>query len=294
MSIVALYVIILPFFVCVPLILGIYTYRDAKSRGMNALLWAFLAALAPTFLVLILYLLVRGNYSNLRCARCGQRVEASFTVCPQCGVKLRALCGGCGAPAEAGWKVCPRCARPLDWESQQATPPVRPRDKGLGKILLVVILVPVLFLILLAVGFSVRGSVGAVHTVCYEEAEMILLAHEEGIDLRAFRDKAREEEDALYALSSQTPAGEDVARFSYVVYLPHTAIETVASGHSVGLLGTKILAECSATEDEKGVFLAVTAIQEKEPKLQIRRDGEKLPVHIIQSPESLEAFVILE
>ena len=79
-----------------------------------------------------------------------------------------------------------------------------------------------------------------------------------------------------------------------MVYLPHTAIETVASGHSVGLLGTKILAEYSATEDEKGVFLAVTAIQEKEPKLQIRRDGEKLPVHIIQSPESLEAFVILE
>lgn len=121
MSIVALNAIIIPFFICVPLILGIYVYRDAKSRGMNPLLWAFIAALAPSLLGLIIYLLVRGGYSNWKCPRCGGAVDETFLVCPQCGGKLKASCPNCGGAIEAGWKVCPRCAQPLGLEAQDFT-----------------------------------------------------------------------------------------------------------------------------------------------------------------------------
>ena len=55
---------------CLPVLIGVYVYRDAKSRGMNAVLWTLIALLAPTLIGLLIYLLVRGSYSNLRCALC--------------------------------------------------------------------------------------------------------------------------------------------------------------------------------------------------------------------------------
>ena len=53
-----------------PLLIGVYVYRDAKRRGMNAALWTLIAILAPSLIGFIIYLLVRGNYSNLKCPRC--------------------------------------------------------------------------------------------------------------------------------------------------------------------------------------------------------------------------------
>ena len=50
-----------------PLLIGVYVYRDAKRRGMNAALWTLIAILAPSLIGFIIYLLVRGNYSTLRC-----------------------------------------------------------------------------------------------------------------------------------------------------------------------------------------------------------------------------------
>ena len=54
------------------------------------------AALCPNFLGLIAYLLVRGNYTNWKCPRCGGPVRESYTACPQCGAKLKASCHNCG------------------------------------------------------------------------------------------------------------------------------------------------------------------------------------------------------
>jgi predicted RNA-binding Zn-ribbon protein involved in translation (DUF1610 family) len=99
MSIVASWLVIVPFFILVPLLLGVFVYRDAKDRGMNhPLLWALAAALCPSFLGLIVYLLVRGNYTNWKCPRCGGPVQESYTACPQCGAKLKqkGTCPHCG------------------------------------------------------------------------------------------------------------------------------------------------------------------------------------------------------
>ena len=78
MSIVAVTLLLIPLFLVIPILLGVYTYRDAKRRGMNAPLWALVAALAPTFLGFLIYLLVRGSYSDWKCPRCGGAVEETY------------------------------------------------------------------------------------------------------------------------------------------------------------------------------------------------------------------------
>lgn len=105
--------IVLAFMLIIPLIIFVYVYRDAKRRGMNAILWALIAAIAPTLIGLIVYLLVRGSYSDLRCPVCDTPVQEQFVVCPKCGTKLHASCSNCAAPVEPDWKVCPKCAQPL-------------------------------------------------------------------------------------------------------------------------------------------------------------------------------------
>ena len=68
----------------VPMIIGVYVYRDAKRRNMNAALWTLIAMLAPSLIGFIIYLLVRGNYSNLRCPQCGATVTEQYAACPRC------------------------------------------------------------------------------------------------------------------------------------------------------------------------------------------------------------------
>lgn len=47
----------------IPLLVGILVYRDADKRvDCNPWLWALIAALAPSFVGLIIYLVVRGDF----------------------------------------------------------------------------------------------------------------------------------------------------------------------------------------------------------------------------------------
>lgn len=50
------------FILGVPIIIGIFVYRDAKKRDTNPLLWAIVSALTPSFIGLIVYLIVRNDY----------------------------------------------------------------------------------------------------------------------------------------------------------------------------------------------------------------------------------------
>ena len=74
-----------------PLLIGVYVYRDAKRRGMNAALWTLIAILAPSLIGFIIYLLVRGNYSNLKCPRCAATVTEQYVVCPKAQAELPEL-----------------------------------------------------------------------------------------------------------------------------------------------------------------------------------------------------------
>ena len=47
----------------IPLLIGILVYRDADQRvDCNPWLWALIAALAPSFVGLIIYLVIREDY----------------------------------------------------------------------------------------------------------------------------------------------------------------------------------------------------------------------------------------
>ena len=70
--------VVLAIFVAIPVLVGVYVWRDASRRGMNAPLWTLVAALAPAFIGLIIYLLVRGSWPDLRCPACGAQAEREW------------------------------------------------------------------------------------------------------------------------------------------------------------------------------------------------------------------------
>ena len=142
----------------IPVLIGVYVFRDATSRGMNAVLWTLIAVIAPSLIGFIIYLLVRGNYSNLKCGACGANIRESFLICPACGAKLKPTCPSCGSPVEPGWKVCPRCAGPLPEVQDDIVRPVKKKDRTLWKILVAVILIPVLLIIIAFIAFSSIGA----------------------------------------------------------------------------------------------------------------------------------------
>ena len=87
--------LVISIFTFLPILVGVYVYRDAKRRNMNAPLWTIIAILAPSLIGFIIYLLVRGNYSNLKCPRCDATVTEQYVVCPKCGAKLKPSCPNC-------------------------------------------------------------------------------------------------------------------------------------------------------------------------------------------------------
>jgi len=127
---------------------------------MNVLLWTLVAVVTPVFVGLIIYLLVRGSYSDLECPVCKGDVTGEYAVCPNCGARLKKVCTVCGYPTEEGWSVCPRCAAPLGGETAEVMPPVHKKDKALWKLLLAVVLIPVLLfaILLLNVSVSYKGG----------------------------------------------------------------------------------------------------------------------------------------
>lgn len=151
-------ILILLAILAVPILLGVFVYRDAKSRGMEPLLWALIAVLAPSFIGLIIYLVVRKDHVVLDCPNCGGEVQEYFTTCPSCGQKLKAGCPTCGTALRPEWKICPQCGREIT-ETENFTPPVidkGKKNKGLVGIILAIIAVPLL--VILLVIFGIIGS----------------------------------------------------------------------------------------------------------------------------------------
>ncbi len=145
--------ILIPLIFGIPILIAVYVYRDANKRGMNAILWMLIALLAPSFLGLIIYLLVRNNYSDLTCPNCNAPVEESFLVCPNCRTKLRPTCDTCSAPVQTTWKVCPHCGSELPEYSYDVATPVRQKDKSIGKILIAILVIPVVLILLIFIAF---------------------------------------------------------------------------------------------------------------------------------------------
>lgn len=280
-------VILLALLVCgIPLLIGVYVYRDAERRGMSGLLWALVAVFVPSLIGLIIYLLVRGNYSELKCPGCHAPVKEEYTVCPRCGAKLRPSCPNCSAPVEPDWKVCPRCAQPLPEVENDVVPPVRPKDRTLGKVLLVIILIPVLLIalaifILTAVTSSnvANGGPASLGQISFDsyfekqEDSEIREAVEKWIDSFAGNT------EHAYALMYEE-AGEDGNTYYALVYIPGAGdSSSIGFGQSNGLWGTTLRLELEHTGNN-GSLYCVKSSAKRAPDLKITVDGQKIKCDI--------------
>lgn len=93
--------------------IGVFVYRDAASRGLNAWMWVTIVVFVPNLLGLIIYLIMRGNHTKA-CLNCGKPVSPEFNNCPFCGSSQRSACPGCGHGVSPEWKVCPHCKHELE------------------------------------------------------------------------------------------------------------------------------------------------------------------------------------
>ena len=233
-----------------PIIIGVYVYRNAKQRGMNAALWTLIAVITPTFIGFIIFLLVRGNYSDLRCPACATRVTEQYVVCPKCGAKLKASCSNCGDPVEHDWKVCPKCASALpEQSSNNYTPPVRNKDTALGKILLLVIIIPIVLIVLVAVLGYTRTN-GSISTM--SSGQMRASDYRDFPEVVAWLGKCDGDSSKTYALRFQSGYDEQ-KQTHYLIYLPSVnGLDNVSISNSSGLF--RLYAEVKVIERPGGSY----------------------------------------
>lgn len=206
--------------IIVPILVGVYVFRDASRRGMNAALWTLIAVLVPILVGFIIYLLVRSSYPDLKCPQCGTPVRESYVSCPQCGARLKASCPSCSAPVEPDWKVCPRCASPLSQETSNIQTPVRKKDRGLWVVLAVVILVPLavlLFALFSLTSLAPSSGGGGVTSLPTDE----YLAMTDNQEIKQWLENCGDDPATAYILRHEISAeAEDDTNMQYLIYIP--------------------------------------------------------------------------
>ena len=279
--------LVLAIAIIVPFIIGFYVYRDARQRGMNAILWALVAAVAPALIGLIVYLLVRGDYSNLRCPNCDALVKEQFVVCPKCGTKLRASCPNCATPVELDWAVCPKCTQPLTEVQMDVRNPIRAKDKSIWKVLAIVLIVPILLIavLVLSLSASFAGGSSSFREVSVEEYYEIM--NREGYASEAviagkveeWLDSIEPETNHAYALryDYSTEAGNE---YFFLVYVPEAGYQINSGmGQSSSIFGTTLTLELQRT-GISGYLFNITSSADKAPNLKIVLDGKRIPCDV--------------
>ena len=266
----------------IPVSIGVYVWRDAKRRRMNAVLWTIIAVFAPTLIGFIVYLLVRNSYSDLECPSCGTPVTKEYAVCPKCGAKLRMSCPQCAFPVEPDWKVCPHCAAPLPEDIREVTAPVRRKDKALWKILAAVIILPVAAIgILLALSVAPTGTGScSMQEVPFDEYKEIVsetVYQEVQADLSEM--VQQQSLDKAYALRYERNVNGS-SEYFYLLVIPGAGDQTHTSfGQSTGLFGTTIEINLDWTGDDGSVFCLISSAKNP-PRLKITVGGEKLDCEV--------------
>ena len=274
--------ILLSVVIFVPVLIGVYVYRDASRRGMNAVMWTLIAILAPSLIGFIIYLLVRGNYSNMKCPQCQTPVTEQYVVCPRCGAKLRPSCPNCATAVEQDWKVCPKCTQPLPATWQDVVIPVRPKDKTLWKILVAIIVVPVVLILLLGIAFTAVSG-GASSSM----REITLGEIYDDQDLpESTKDYVQEwveglniDRDHAYALCyvNQFDPRSETRDYYYLIYVPGGGrVSRQGFGTSVGLFNITYQLDLGGGNNLDGFYCAMTTAKKKAPKLQVTLDGRRL------------------
>lgn len=287
--------IMLAVFLVIPVLIGVYVYRDARRRGMNAVLWTLIAVIAPALVGFIIYLLVRGGYPDLECPQCGGGVTERYVVCPHCGARLRCACPSCAAPVEPDWKVCPHCAAPLDGAGEGVTPPRRRPDKALGKILAVIIVVPVLLVITAIAGYLMRpqGGSATLQDITFDEYDRLQPSDTVRNAVHRWLDAMEVRTDRAYALRYDLPGEYGYEnRYYFLIYVPAGGQQTSMSfGIDSGLFGSTLDMRLENT-GYSGSLFCVEAAAEKAPAPNITLDGKRIRCSVQKVDYNPTTFLI--
>lgn len=82
------------FLVCMILtiiFLGLWVYRDAKNRGLNAAMWTAIVILVPNLIGLIIYFLIGRKQVIIKCNKCSADIPESSKYCCNCGSEVTKL-----------------------------------------------------------------------------------------------------------------------------------------------------------------------------------------------------------
>lgn len=268
--------------ILLPLLIGVYVYRDAKRREMNAALWTIIAILAPSLIGFIIYLLVRGNYSNLKCPRCDATVTEQYVVCPKCGAKLKPSCPNCSTPVEPDWTVCPKCAQPLPTVQEDIVTPVHPKDKTLWKILAAIVIIPVVLILVLGLSFSAvsGGGSSSMREVSFDEYYADQEIPESTKEyVREWLDGLEPRTDHVYALryTHRFDPESETKDYYYLIYVPGGGgVDRRGFGYSTGLFSTTFKLELEGTSGQDGLYCAMTTSKKAAPQLRVTLDGKRL------------------
>ena len=277
-------------FLVLPILIGVYVYRDASNRGMNAPLWTLVAALAPSGIGLIIYLVVRSDFNSYECPNCKAPVLEEYSSCPKCGTPLKAKCTNCGNPIASGWQNCAHCGEPVPPDTK--IPFIqRRKDNGLGKILVAVILIPVLIISILIVGLaSFRSS----HPISVGSVDGMRV--EDFADNRTISDWLKSCEasgSGIYVLEYQYPEDEtnNLQRSSYIVYRSGLVKDvSVAAGGYQGFFKSSLRIEYTDTEQSGATdyhIYQVDSSTTEKSVLEILVNGKKADYRLTKSNEPL-------
>lgn len=265
----------------VPVLIGVYVYRDSRRRGMNAALWTLIAVAAPALIGFIIYLLIRGSYPDLQCPQCAGSVTEQYTVCPHCGAKLRPACPNCAFPVETDWIVCPKCAAPLDGTDMHHTPPLRQRDRSLSEILVAIIVVPVALIVLAMFGLVLSQSMipgsSTLREVSFDEYDQEQASETVREAVHSWLDSLEVRSDRAYALRydyyNELGAGHE---YYYLFYVPAGGQSPNTSfGTDSSLFGTTLNLRLERT-GYSGSLYCVQTDAETPPKPRIVLGGKHI------------------
>lgn len=263
--------------IIVPILVGVYVFRDASRRGMNAALWTLIAVLVPILVGFIIYLLVRSSYPDLKCPQCGTPVRESYVSCPQCGARLKASCPNCSAPVEPDWKVCPRCTSPLSQETSNIQTPVRKKDRGLGVVLAVVVIVPLAVLLIAILSFTAltAKSSGGTGVAFISTDEYLAMANNQKIN--QWLEGCGDDPATAYILRHEISAeAEDDTNMQYLIYIPalpqDSNVDIDSIPHLLGQDSLRLTFEPDGI-NQGSTLVLVTCSGDANQKMEIRLEG---------------------
>ena len=272
----------------IPVVMGIYVYRDAAGRGMNAALWTLVCLLAPGFIGLIIYLIVRSEHNDLRCSACSRPVKASFAVCPYCGASLKEHCPNCGFAIQPEWVNCPDCGEVIPMELRSDSGTEKKKDKGLKGLLLAVIIIPLTLCVLMFLamcGLTAVRSYGSSSTIFSSSLEDFSLPASVADYYSSWVNECDAAGPGVYMLRSE--AGSEYSDEVYSAFLVYcnNGMEVVDVNFDTGGWFTKSTATflCEDASYDKPARFAFYEYTSNEPcEVKVMLNGKKTEVEITE------------